>query len=289
MPIALATSPAAVPPVSDTVRLLRNAPFRQFLTFSSLILMWVAADVLLQFLIAIGPSLSSMVATPETNWCRLATAYLQPAFSLVLLILLNRFARQGKVTPPRLLTACGLALIVGGAMFDIAVTVIHSPGLENEANPYVRALLDSGHSLEVVYAHGVVTQGLYVALFCAVWIGFLRHQGILLETIRLAAPAGWLDFVKAVTGGGHLTMRQWLLPLRASEVPLAYHGLWLTGVAVVFGITLFRYYAALEWLGYFEPAIVARVVVVLGGVSLAIVGYVVGLAFAYRRVNRDAT
>jgi hypothetical protein len=286
MPIALATSPVAVPPVSDTVRLLRNAPFRHFLTFSSLILLWVAADVLLHFLISVGPSLSQMVATPETTWCRLATAYLQPAFSLVSLILLNRFARQGTVRPPRLLTACGLALIVGGAMFDIVVTVIHSPGLEEEANPYVRALLDAGHSLELVYAHGLVTQGLYVALFCAVWIGFLRHQGILLETIRLAAPAGWLDFVKAVTGGGHLTMRQWLLPLRASEVPLAYHSLWLTGVTVVFGISLFRCYAGLEWLGYFEPSIAARVLIVLGGVSLAIVGYVVGLGWAYRQVKR---
>ena len=270
-----------------------NAPLRRFLIVSSLLLCWIACDLLLLALTegnmvghGIWNSMENGIGIDfrrilfeyipiDALRLHLYTAYSLPAFGFLALVLLDRLVSQGETGLPRLVTWCGFAFIVGGAMLDISVTVGNSPDLALEGNPYVRILLDSEHSLMFVYAHALVTQSLYITLFCGVWLGFLKHRQTIAMTIAAGGPTTVLQFFKAATGGAHLTVRQWLLPIRRSEVALMYHYIWLIAVPVVFGISLFRWYAALEWMGFVEPDARTRIGIVLHGVCSTLALYFV--------------
>ncbi|MEK6259306.1 MAG: hypothetical protein AABP62_11880 [Planctomycetota bacterium] len=273
----------------------QNVTLRRFLIVSSVMLSWIACDLALQMLSSANMSghggWKMALSATGIDWRKVLfddwqldtwrlhiyTAYSLPAVGLLVLVLLDRLASQGETSLPRMVSWCGAAFIIGGAIFDIATTVAYSPDLAMEGNPYVRVLLDSRHSLAFVYVHALVTQSLYITLFCGLWFGFLRHRETIAATISAAAPVTWFDFLKAATGGAHLTTRQWLFPLKPSEVPLLYHYVWLIAIPVVFGISLFRWYAALEWLGVVEPALVSRVLVVLHGVFSTLLLYLVAM------------
>ncbi len=272
-----------------------NAILRRFLIVSGLLLCWIACDLVLQTLTdgnlftqsflswlqaATGYDAHRILLTVcqvDTWRLHLYTAYSLPAIGLLALLFLDRLVSQGETRLPGAVSWGGSAFIVGGAILDIAVTVAYSPDLSMEGNPYVRVLLDSEHSLTFVYIHALVTQSLYITLFCGLWLGFLRHRRTIALTIAAGAPETILDFVKAATGGAHLTVRQWLLPIRRSEVPLIYHYIWLIAIPIVFGISLFRWYAALEWLGVVEPDAKTRAAIVLHGVCSSLVVYFVAM------------
>lgn len=278
-------------PRDDIILWGQNAPLRRFLIVSNLMLCWIGCDLTLQTLSNVnmvghdfwvvahqvtGISWRRMLLDdwPIDMWrLHLYTAYSLPAIGLLMLVLLDRLVSQGETRLPKLVTWCGAAFIVGGALCDISVTVACSPDLAMEGNPYVRVLIDSQHPLAFVYAHALITQSLYITLFCGLWLGFLRHRQTIADTISASGPVGWFGFLKAATGGAHLTTRQWLVPLRMSEVPLLYHYVWLVAIPVVFGISLFRWYAALEWLGFVEPAFSTRFLVVVHGVFSTLVLY----------------
>lgn len=258
---------AAQPLIIETVSWRGNRQLQQFLRGSVLVLGWIAVAVLLELLAAFFPE---VIYTRSIELFRVGTYYLMPLLAAASLWLMLQFARQGSSRMNRWELAAGVVFIAGGAFFDVAVTAIYSPDLTDEGNLFVRGLLDRGHSLKFVYVHAGLTQLFFVALFCAVWLGFLRHRPILLETIRVAQPRHGWDFVKAATGGGHLSWREWLLPLTPSEVPYLYHCVWMCAVAVVLSTSFFRWYAGLEWLGLVTPDDLARVV----AVTLALIGSV---------------
>ena len=278
-----------------------NVTLRRFMIVSSLLLVWIGCDLALnslaqheiaesEFLMWVQSSTGLPVFRmiyewlPADSWrLHLYTAYSLPALGLISLILLDRLVNQGSTRLPWSITVCGGLFIVGGAILDMAVTVAHSPNLELEGNPYVRILLDSQHSLPFVYAHALFTQSLYITLFCGIWIGFLRHRQIIVDTISSSSPTSWLDFLKAATGGSHLTMRQWLFPIRPSEAPLLYHYVWLIAIPIVFGISLFRWYAAMEWFGVVEPTDTTRIYVILHGVFSTLVLYLMALWRLYQQ------
>lgn len=277
-----------------------NVTLRRFMIVSSVVLLWIGCDLGLHLIAhhegsdsdawreiekSVGLPICQMVTAwlPGDSWrLHLYTAYSLPALGLIALILLDRLVNQGKTRLPWGITVCGGVFIVGGAILDMAVTVAHSPNLEMEGNPYVRILLDSQHPLPFVYLHALFTQSLYITLFCGIWIGFLRHRGIIVETISAASPNGWVEFLKAATGGSHLSIRQWLFPIRPSETPLLYHYVWLIAIPIVFGISLFRWYAAMEWMGLVEPESKTRFLVVLHGVFSTLVLYLLALWRLYR-------
>jgi hypothetical protein len=156
------------------------------------------------------------------------------------------FALMGKENAPAAPLLVGFAVILGGAACDIYATVIHSPDLVREANPILRGLLDNGVSLEQVYLFGGILQVLFVGLTMVLWLGFLKHRHMLVETMP---PHGsLLEYFKAGTGGRELSYRQWLCPLAYSELPWVFHFALWTGVAFV-GISVYRFYLALEWFG----------------------------------------
>ena len=123
-----------------------------------------------------------------------------------------------------------MIFIVGGAAFDIAATLHHTPDLQQEANPIARALLDSGYSLPVVYGLAIVCQGLYISLICATWVALLKHRSFLVRSLGEAQSP--LAFLKAATGGAGLTWRQWFFPMRLSEFPDTHYVMWVLAVTL---------------------------------------------------------
>lgn len=237
------------------VELSQNARLRELFLACVVILGWLSLDVLIHILTG-------------SRALQLGTAYCLPLFGVVVLARVSRVARQSPHPAPRAAAGLGVLLIAGAAIFDLGVTLWKSPGLAEEANIYIRVLLDSGHSLPFVYAHTFVTQGVFVLLFCGFWLAFLRHLPLLIADLSQRPPRSRLQFLKAATGGAELTFREWLLPLRLSELPHVYHNLWLTSVLVISSTSLFRLYAGVEWLEFVEPSLAGRATVFFGSLLL---------------------
>lgn len=98
-------------------------------------------------------------------------------------------------------------------------------------------------------------------------------------------PAALARFVKAATGGGSLSWRQWIVPLRFSELPSWSHVVWVL-VPVVLGGAAYRWYLALQWYGLVpaSPDDVVGLLLIL----LACVGYPVWLYREYVRGTAQA-
>lgn len=148
----------------------------------------------------------------------------------------------------------------------MVATVIHSAQLRDESNPLARGLLDSGHSLAFVYGYGILSQSLLLALVVTLWFALLRHRNILAASLR--GHSSFMRFMKAATGGAHLTWRQWIIPLKMSELPCAYQLFWVVAVTLVAGVSD-RWYCGLEWFN-----VVSSIRWIVLGTAL-IIGYVV--------------
>lgn len=211
-----------------------------------------------------------------------------PAFACLTTLQLVRVARMSTASVHFRAAFFGLFFILGAGAVDILCTLIVSPNLDMEGNLYVRKLLDSGVSLFAVGVFFAVFQFSFLLLFSVVWIAFLKHLPLLLDSIRDSQPKSKWEFLKSATGGAHLTWRQWLLPFKPSEVPLMYHSFWIAAISLVFGLSLFRWYAAGEWLGLFEISDTARHAVILTGVFGTLVVYLVSLAVLSRKPFKHA-
>jgi hypothetical protein len=186
--------------------------------------------------------------TPYFEFIRIYLAYVLPLTFLSGIGLVILLFHHGRDTLPWVPLAGGLVFSIGGVMLDAGATIINTPTLADEGNVIARALLDSGHSIAFVYLYGAVSQFLYLILVCGLWITFLRHRRTIIALARSAYPISRLDFIKAATGGEHLTWRQYILPLKLSELPKSYHLAMLVAVTLT-GSMLINWYLGLSWLG----------------------------------------
>jgi len=90
-----------------------------------------------------------------------------------------------------------------------------------------------------------------------------------------------MRFLKSATGGDHLTWRQWIIPFNMSELPRAYHLLWVMVVILVAGMIerWYRWYLGLEWFGLVSSA---RWTWVGVGMTVGLAAYFVWLWVASR-------
>ncbi len=74
-----------------------------------------------------------------------------------------------------------------------------------------------------------------------------------------------MAFLKAATGGSGLTWRQWLLPMRLSELTDSSYVVWIVAV-VLFAGGVDRWYLGLEWYGLVAGShLLVGVCSILGG------------------------
>ncbi len=208
----------------------------------------------------------------------LHTTWAMPPLLAVLALLAARLAGKGGAKTPMLPGVLGVVFVSGGAVFDMIATVVHTPSLEQESNVFARALLDSGWPVAWVYAYAILAKGLLMTLKALLWVGLLRHRTAL--TACLGRQRSVLRFLKAVAGGARLSWREFLMPLRPSELPRAYPVLWLLAVLLA-GDELHSWYLGLAWCGVVPgPTWPAG----LAGIFIALAAYVVWLWRASRPV-----
>jgi hypothetical protein len=221
----------------------------------------------------------AVVLVPRLRWLEVPTLYALVPVGVVALVLAVVFRAAGRTSAPAGARVAGWAVIIGGSAADIFATVWHSPTLTREANPILRGLLDSGHSLALVYGYALVIQALGIVGACVTWDALLRHRK---ELAALMPAAGsLLAYFKAGTGGRHLSYRQWLCPLRWNDLPEGYaYACWAGACGV--GICLARFYAAAEWYRIVLPTASNRVIA--GGILLLLlcVSYAAWLRSARR-------
>jgi hypothetical protein len=169
-----------------------------------------------------------------------------PAILMLSAVLSAALAWSGEGDAPLAAVMPVAAFIIGGALFDIWATLVHSPDLKLEENPIARALLDSNHTLEFVYGYAALCQTLWLLTLCFLWVAFLRHRAGLIESVRGQRTV--LSFLKAAHGGAALTYRQWLFPLTLEELPDPRPLVWIVAVAFL-GLAVDRWWFGLEWYG----------------------------------------
>lgn len=250
---------------------LRWSPLRAVFAACGLTLGWVTTDVVYGLLV-------------DQTRLRLLTTYLLPAFAAAVLFALWRFGLQGTGRAHPAAFAAGGSFLIAAAGCDLFVTFRSDPYLNLEGNPYIRSLLDTTrHPYWLVYALVVATQGLFVGAFVTAWWAFLRHRDAIAGSVRAAAPRSCPEFLKAATGGGGLTYRQWLFPLRPAEIPDPYHSVWPAALAVSFGTSLLRFWLAGEWLDVVPAGASLRGAVLGIGVCGTMFAYFAWLARAWHR------
>lgn len=259
-----ATSPPTHMPLS---------PLRAVYAACGVMLGWLVADLAYGFLV-------------DPHRLRLLTTYLLPFFAALMLVSVWRLGRAVAGTVRPLELVAGGMFVVAAALIDLTVTVRSDPFLSLEGNPYIRVLLDvTEHSYGFVYALVALTQALFVATFVAVWWAFLRHRRTITSRVTAAKSRSWPAFVKAATGGGHLSYRQWLVPLRPEEIPDPYMSVWPAALAACFGTSVLRYWAAAEWLRFVPAEPWMRYAVLTIGVGGTLAAYYGWLAWKWRRTS----
>jgi hypothetical protein len=212
---------------------------------------------------------------------------------VLVLVSVWRLGRSGAGTVRPFEFLAGSLFLAGAASIDLIVTVRSDPFLSLEGNPYIRVLIDvTDHSYGFVYALVAVTQCLFVTTFITAWWAFLRHRRKLVAILNAANADNWLAFVKAATGGGGLSYRQWLFPLRPDEIPDPYMSVWPAALAACFGTSLFRYWAAAEWMRFVPTEPWLRYAVLTIGVGSTLVAYYGWLAWKWRsaaQLEREAS
>lgn len=196
---------------------------------------------------------------------RMAAVYMLLLLGVLELTFAIRLFRKGPASLNRGLAAAGCVFIVGGALFDIIATVIHTPDLRLEGNPLVVLAFAAGYSLASIYAYAAVFQAFHILHDVFLWLALLRHRETLVESLN--SPRDFKHFFKAVTGGAHLTWRQWLFALNVRELPQLYPLFWLFVVLLIASST-YRWCLGLEWFNVIHNT---RVVVTV----LALIGSVV--------------
>ena len=208
---------------------------------------------------------------------RIALAYALPLTFLGGIALVTRMFLQGRNDIPKAALMGGLIFSIAGVALDAGVTIVKTPMLAQEANVIARVLLDTGHSIGFVYAYGIVSQILYLVLVCGLWATFLRHRLTLIASVMSTKPKSRLEFLKAATGGAHLTWRQYLLPLKISELPKSYHSVLFLAVTLT-GCMMFNWYLGLSWLGVIPVSHPVAIVIII---MLSVVLYAGWLWFQY--------
>ena len=224
-------------------------------------------------LIWLGALLGLLIFDIRSDWT-LWLIYPLPLLPVAMSLIVRGSLRSERVSEPmRGLLWFGLVWIIGGAFFDLFSTLWHSPDLRDEGNVILRELLDRGHTLQQVYLFGAAMNFVFTWMFCELWRGLTIHLPRLASEVAGHAPNDRLEFFKSATGGGHLTWRQWLVPIRPSEMPKMAFWIWPTVITVTLAASTLRWYAGLEWFGFFPPLLAARAGVLFAGATLGMVAY----------------
>ncbi len=220
-------------------------------------------------------------AFPAWQRFRIPITYLLPIALIGHIVIAGLIYWRGQGELPIFPFIAGLVWVFGGAAADMIATAVRSPNLDREANVIARVLLDSGHTVEFVYAFAVVAQFLLQLLIVVLWAAFLRHRETLVALAWDTAPKSCAEFIKAAMGGEGLTWWEYFRPYKKPPGYYSrtfYHGLGMLPM-LGFWLGLYRWYLAANWFDL-VPRISDNVLIILL-IFLTMVSYISWLAFEY--------
>lgn len=134
----------------------------------------------------------------------------------------------------------GALLIAGGSFFDLAVTVLFSPDLSEEANPVVISLLYHDISLWIIYFFMLFYQVLEISIDLFLWACFLKTYPNILKSIPYV---NFFTTIKCLLGCGKMTRLDFLLGRN-----IQYSYLVPFWIFIIIMGSFIHWYAVMEWL-----------------------------------------
>lgn len=163
-------------------------------------------------------------------------------FVLAYVFMIHNGIKLLRILPERIplnLFSIAIFLVVGGAVSDVAATVICSPGLEQEGNLFLRMLLDIKCPLGLVYLAMAGLNILDISLNLVLFACFLKVYPTLIQSIPYK---NILTTLKWIFGIG--TLKSWRSIL-IGKLDFCY---FIPSLAVMLvGQCLYRFYMALMW------------------------------------------
>lgn len=145
-----------------------------------------------------------------------------------------------KNTTRRTLLWAGIAFMVTSTVLDVGSTLLYSPSLELEGNPFARLMLDNDVPHVWLIIFGLVFQTLFLLTSCFIWSSFCGSLDEYVKRIKMASPprAFFLEMY-GIKGRG--------LSLLTGKVDCF---MFINGIApLLMGVFLYRMYLSLEWNG----------------------------------------
>ena len=163
----------------------------------------------------------------------------------------------------------GCIFMIGGAFFDIAATIYHTPDLKREANPIVRFLFANGFSISFIYIYGIIAQFLTILWGVLLWAAFIRHRTLWLDTVMLLEPKSFAAFIRFSFSGKPFGIIDFLIPFgkkRSKKISFIF---WIIIPAVV-GLYFHRWLLGFHWFNLFTDIPKSA-----GGIFGIIISYVI--------------
>lgn len=170
------------------------------------------------------------------------------------------------------------AIIVGGSLFDISITLIKSPDLSREANIIIAMMFDRGYSLEFIKLYNLVMQILFISTMVCILLLSCRSFELITSSINKSSILKVIPQVYAGEGKGY---KEFIL----SKVdPLYFNA---SVAPIVVAVCFFRIHCGLEWLEIVPISSVSRVCVAVG---LMLTTNVIYFSMIYRKLKpKDVT
>ncbi len=236
--------PATEVPLRDAKRMSRNDRIGNDLQ-TVRDTQWIAVAIMSLVCATAVVSISFFADVPVAWHVWAAYLLVIPAMGLLMLSIL--FVAKGADRISRTPFWLGFGFIVGGITFDLWATLLQSPDLSMEGNKVISTLLYSDHNPDFIYVYGLGLQSILACIMILLWAGFLRHRHTWFNAVMSQTPRTFAEFLKAATGGGRLTWRQYFAPKGKSELLCVYHTLLWTLPPMLLYAAAFRWYVALDW------------------------------------------
>lgn len=165
----------------------------------------------------------------------------------------------------------GLFVVVGGACFDVAVTVTYSPDLVLEANPFIRFFISIGMPIKQIYLVGLFGQVIYTLLILIYWASFLKAYPVMIKNIQ---PCGIVNTFVKMYGGVNATK----LDLFLNRVDSFYCT--NSSIPIIVALSIYRWYLTLEWLGWVPISRVAAPIII------SILGFIGYTLLSHRAIEK---
>ena len=203
---------------------------------------------------------------------------------VALIVLSIQLARMGGRIYSRPAAIIGCGFIIGGVWFDVLATIMHSPDLCGEGNPFIRLSQQLHAPLLDMYLLGFFAQLGITVISCAFWIAALRHADTYLHLLWKMGPRSLIQFFWTAIGGN---LKPNKLQSEGKPFPRSYRAVWFIVILLIDPTP--RYIVGVEWFGFSIPRILEGFVgyalaeLLIQAVSIGLGIYALWLLYSYFR------